>query len=422
MTNPISYSVEVAWSGQLIGIFTIGTSVLDGPDVLGGSFGGNAFDDITGDTKAVSIARGRSTDMSTMQQGRAIITLRDPTGRYNPDNLASPLADYLLPMRPVRIQAIYGGNTYGLFKGYIARIEHDPDPQIRQTVIEAVDLFEWLALMKPFITTIYTDQTVSTIIGGILDSIGWTDSHFRSIEAGGEVIPFWGGGDTDYNWSTAHGDTSALALIEELLRIDLGMFFIDGRGRAVYRTRNTRYANGPPDGAITGAVMTGLKASISKDTVINGQYVIRTTGPFSGYPWADFINHFWSDDASRLAYGRRDGQPIASLYLRTDAQAEQLGRFIVALNAQPRSPGRAIHIYNRDDTSIQQMLNRDIGDLLSVSESLGGTAFTGRIQNLQHNISGAGILHRTTYSVQKITTAAFTIGTSVIGGPDVLAY
>lgn len=401
MTNPITYSIEVAWTGQLTGVFTIGTSTIGGTDVIAGYFGGNAFDDVTSDVKALTIARGRASDMSTMQQGRAVITLRDSDGTYNPENAGSALHDYLVPMRPVRIRATYAGTTYGLFLGYISRIEHNPDPKVRQTVIEAVDFFEWLSGAKPTIA-VQTNKTVDYLIGLILDAVGWNDPNMRALGVSNTTIP---------SWSLA-GGTSAISAIEILLRVDLGMFYIDGDGVATYLNRNTRYANGTPAVTLDGTYLSGLRTSAEKDRIINYQTVTKTgSTPQTA-----------SDAASRKAYGYRDGSPLDSAYLESDSVALSLAQFIVAMNAQPRSPGRQIDVFNRSAAAITQQLSREIGDLVTVSESLGGTAFTGRIQALQHQVTRAGNLHRATFVVQKISASAFTIGASTIGGADVIAY
>ena len=64
-----TYTVEVAWTGALTGVFTVGTSTVDGAHVLAGTFGANTFDDITSAVYALSTIRGRSDDLGAIQQG-----------------------------------------------------------------------------------------------------------------------------------------------------------------------------------------------------------------------------------------------------------------------------------------------------------------------------------------------------------------
>ena len=391
--------VQVAWTGQLTGVFTIGTSTIGGTDVIGGAFGGNVFDDLTADTLSVTCRRGRASDMAAMEQGTCLIRLKDADGTYNPENAASSLADYLDVMRPVRVRETYGGTTYGLFYGYISQVEYDPST--KQAIIEAVDFFEWLSGVRPTVAEL-TSQTVGYIIGAILDAVGWTDPVLRDIDSGGSTIPSW----------EATGASTALTLVENLLQIDLGAVFVDGDGVVTYQTRNARYANGTPVATLSGSLVGGLKTSISVRSIINGQTVQRTGGTAQTA----------TDEASRLARGYRDGAAIESAYLESDTQALSLARWVVAVNATPRPPARGVRLINRDETTLLQQLSREIGDLVTVSEPVGGTSFNGRIQAIEHTISEAGKVHETTLAVQKVTVSAFTIGTSTIGGTDVIAY
>jgi len=398
MTTAV-YSYEVAWTSQLAGVFIIGTSTIGGTDTLGGDFGNNTFDEITPDVMSCDITSGRDSDLSSMQQGMCTLILKDPTGKYNPENASSTLNGKLLPLRPVRVKATFSGTDYGLFYGYISRIEYDPEA--RQSTIEAVDLFEWLSTYSPSIGTV-TNYTVSQIIGLILDSIGWTDPTLRSIETGGNVIPSW----------SADGNTTSLGLIQTLLSIDLGIFFISKSGVATYKTRNIFYSNEAAVATISGSLSSSLKTSVEKDKIINGQYALRTGG----------VATFATNTESRKAYGYRNGSPVTSAQFESDTAAASFANFVVALNGTPRSPTRNIALINRDDTTLTQQLTREIGDMVNVTESTGSTSFKGRVQGMRHSISNAGTLHTTNIMVQKVVLSVFTIGVSVLDGVDVIGY
>lgn len=396
-----TYSVQVSWSGRLTGVFTIGTSPIGGTDVIGGTFGNYEYDTLTDDVKRIEIRRGRASDFGAMQQGSCTLRLSDSTGKYNPENPSSPLVGYLVPMRPVRITATYDGTAYGLFHGFIASIEHDPDPETQETVIYAVDLFEWLNAHKPVIAT-QTSKTIDYLIGQILDAIGWTDPAARSLEASLDTVPSW----------SADGSSTALSLITTLLQTDMGAFLIDGNGKAVYRNRGIRYGQGSVVDTFTAAHMRRIRASVSKDDIVNSQTVTRTGGT------AQTV----TDAESRRMYGYRDGAAISSAYLGSDSQANSLAQFLVLLQKDPRVPARSLDLINGDATRLVKQLAREIGDLVAVNESVGGSFFTGRIQGLSHDISDGFTVHRTTFSVQKTNLQAFTIGMGTIGGPHVLAY
>ena len=100
-----SFSVQVAWSSTLTGIFTVGTSTVGGTDVVGGGGRGATFASVNADAFEATIQRGRPTDLQTMQQGTCTLKLKDPGGQYNPLNPSSAFYGQTVPMRPVRIRA-----------------------------------------------------------------------------------------------------------------------------------------------------------------------------------------------------------------------------------------------------------------------------------------------------------------------------
>lgn len=100
-----TWDVGVAFSGAVSGVWTVGRSQVGGADVVGGSFGNNVFDDISSDVRGIRIARGKASDLGAMESGRCTLVLKDSDGTYSPENPASSLAGYLVPMRPLRVRA-----------------------------------------------------------------------------------------------------------------------------------------------------------------------------------------------------------------------------------------------------------------------------------------------------------------------------
>jgi hypothetical protein len=336
-----------------------------------------------------------------MQQGTCVLTLKDPDGKYNPENASGVLYGKLLPMRPLKITCvqIYGFtvNYFSLFHGFISRIEFNPET--RETIIEGVDLFEWLTTYSPSIGTVL-NYTVGQIIGLILDSLGWTDPTMRSIEAGGNVVPSW----------SADGGTTSIGLIETLLQTDLGTFYISNSGVATYKTRCLLYCNGAALYTISDSVNVGFNVSIEKDSIINGQYACKTGGSKT----------FATNTESRKSFGYRNGSPVTTDQFESDTAASSFANFIVAINGNPRSPTRNITLINKDDATLYKQLIIELTDMVEVSEAIGNTSFNGRVQSISQTISGGYI--KTVLSVQKTSINAFTIGYSTIGGADVIAY
>lgn len=404
--------VKIAWSTGTSGAFLIGTSTIGGTDVLPGRYGpaAVAFTDETARVKEASGRRGRDATLASMSEGTCRIVLKDTNGRFNPDNPASPLAGQLVPGRPVQVTATHLGVTYGLFYGVISSLESHPNRNERECVLDCVDLFEWLNVSYPVFTT--GVSTVGAVIGFILDAIFFTGASYRRLDTGSTIPSF-----------VADGSRTALQLIEELLTVDMGTFFIDGNGAATYYARTARFGATNPRlllsspfvtiDALTGTTLASLAPRVDLASIVNRQRVTREGGS----------EQTAQNTTSQTTYGIREGSAITSSYLYDDAQAGNLAGFLVQLQKDPRSPARDVELLNRDDGSIIQQLYLEVGDRVSVSETVGGTSFNGIIDAVNWELWGGAQFHRTTFLVSKRTAPTwFTIGTSTLGGTHVLGY
>lgn len=398
-----TYLIEVAWSRTRTGAFTIGTSLIGGTDQIAGLYSHFTFDSIKADVKDIVIQRGRIGQDGAMNAGTCTIVLKDLTGTYNPENTGSSLSPNVLPLRPIRVRATHNSITYGEFFGFITRIEHDPAPTAQETRIEAIDFFYWLDDCKPVISL--GETTVGAAIGALLSAAGLTDPAYIALDTG-HRIPFLVG----------DGTKSALSLIQELLVVDMGVFFVDGDGKVTYHDTNRRYCEAAVDDTFTTAMIGGARPSTDIQQVRNGFTVTRDA------PGA--IPQTAYDATTRDAgyYGAKDGDAITSKYLMSDTQAGSLAAFKVLLYKDPTNPVRGVRLSNSSDTNIVKQLARDVGDRVALSESLGGTATTGFIEGVSHHIWGAGRFHETTFTISKRRFDFFTLGTSVIGGSAVIGY
>ena len=125
--------VHVGWESLSGLVFRLDVSTLDGVDVLDGlgvtDFSGT-YDDVTHDTTDLRIRRGRSSKLENIQAGSCTFRLSRPQQPdfYNPNapSGVAPIAGLdpgFAPMRPVRVQAVYGATTYPLFRGFIRYFE-----------------------------------------------------------------------------------------------------------------------------------------------------------------------------------------------------------------------------------------------------------------------------------------------------------
>lgn len=391
-------AVEVAWSTRLTGVITVGTYQVGNTDVVGGTWGQNAFDDISTDVYSIPlIERGRTEPFGPMSMGRAQIVLNDSTAKYNPENSASSLYGYLLPFRPVRIRETYGGVTYGLFNGFIEEIRHDPDA--RKSYINCVDFFERLAGTKPTIASMGATN-VGAAIGAVLDARGWTAAEWRSLDDGHSIPDF-----------SASADKDGTELITDVLAADLGTFFVDGDGLTTYHSLSRRYKRQAVVATWDGTMITAAQPATTVRRIVNKQTVTRSGGAAQSY----------TDTDSERQYDTREGAAITSAYLNTDAQALDCAEWIVLTRKDPRPPAREVSMIAADETRLLQILAREVGDYVTATVDREGTTLSGWIEGLRIVIE-PGLIHRASYTLGKKTVNMWTVGQSQVGSADLVGY
>lgn len=415
-----SFTVEVAWESAVTLVFKLDVSTLDSGALLDGigvgDFSG-AYDNVTNDVEDVRIKRGRDDRLRGMQAGEATFVLYRPNAPdfYNPNapSGVSPLGGLspgFVPMRPVRIRAVYNATTYSLFYGFVRSAEWDSVS--KRCTVNCVDLFLWMSRVIPDFTAAEAAtagvDTTSEAVAYILDQVGFTDPTKRDLEAGGDSIAL-----TDYN----EGTTNALAIVEELLEAERGVFYIAGDGSATYRTRQARYET---DSSATFANETLQYGSgLDLDRIVNRQTVTRQNASR-----VDVYTATATSGDSVSTYGLSDGSTVASPYISTNANADALANYLVDALDVPRPP-ITLTIDNQDATTIVRQLSLDLGDritaptqyqsfIFGVSTFGGSATFAGtadyHIEQITHELDHGGVYHRTTYVLSERGSEFFRFG------------
>lgn len=100
--------------------FVLDLDVLDGDAVLGSGY---TYTDVSSYVREVQTRRGRQRSTEQFAAGTATVVLDNRDARFDPLNLSGPYAAAgvtgVVPMRPIRISAIYGATTYRMFSGFI---------------------------------------------------------------------------------------------------------------------------------------------------------------------------------------------------------------------------------------------------------------------------------------------------------------
>jgi hypothetical protein len=145
--------------------------------------------DVSSEVQAVSIQRGRNANADQFQAGTASIRIADVNGDFNPENLSSPYAGLLLPLRKVTLTATDNntGLVYPLFAGYITGYNYTQAQvvgEVSYTVLQASDGFRLLNMgTVSTVTGATAGQLSGARVTKILDQIAWPNS-MRDIDAG----------------------------------------------------------------------------------------------------------------------------------------------------------------------------------------------------------------------------------------------
>jgi hypothetical protein len=145
--------------------------------------------DVSSQINRIETNRGRTALSDQFQTGSLTLRIVDQNGDFNPQNLLSPYAGLLDPMKKVQITATYSGTTYPIFSGFITSyVTTYPDnssfDDVAITTIQAIDAFRLAQLAQiSTVTGASAGDLSGTRINQILDEIDWPASQ-RDVDAG----------------------------------------------------------------------------------------------------------------------------------------------------------------------------------------------------------------------------------------------
>jgi hypothetical protein len=190
-------------------------------------------DDVTDDVLrrgAVVFQYGRdqARQLSPPMVGSISFGLCNADRIYSPENPDSPIVDDIAPAAPVKVEVVTGDTLYPLIRGRVDDFEVHPDRDNRSADISALDD---LSLLRgtTISTELYEAQRTGTLIGVILDAIGWTAP--RDLDLGGTFVPWW--------WAE---NKDAFTALTELLESEgpPSIAYIAPDGTFTYRDRHHR--------------------------------------------------------------------------------------------------------------------------------------------------------------------------------------
>lgn len=135
-----------------------------------------AYVETAGTLSGMTVVDARIADIGTCVL-RAINTDR----RWSPDNAGGPYYPYLLPNRPVKIEATDGVTTWPIWRGFTQRITPDPDQY--GTLYATIECVDVLGLLQTYGVTIPVQEDI--LPGDLLRAV--TSTALRAPRATGYI-------------------------------------------------------------------------------------------------------------------------------------------------------------------------------------------------------------------------------------------
>lgn len=331
----------------------------------------------------VSIRRGRNRVLNSFEAGTATVVLEDENGDYNPQNTSSPYYGKLLPLRKIRIWADYddGGGTdrYYLYSGYIVSFDNTfrlGNDEVSTVTFQCVDAFRLLQNVQ--ISTVAgssAGQTTGARIENLLDLASFPVSQ-RLIDVGDTLVQ-----------ADPATSRSLLAACQNIEQTELGGFFIDDEGNAVFLSRSTvsEKADETPllfndDG--TNISYQSIDFAYDDTQIFNDITVTRLGGTAQNVQSTSSIETYFIHSGSR-----------SDLLMQTDAEA--LDQASMLLNARENALLRidSIGLNLMDSTASNRIvagLESDLFTLINVTKTgQASSTFTLElfVQGIQHDIT-----------------------------------
>jgi hypothetical protein len=331
----------------------------------------------------VSIRRGRNRVLNSFEAGTASVVLEDENGDYNPQNVSGPYYGKLLPLRKIRIWADYddgsGVDRYYLYSGYITSFDNTfrlGNDEVSTVTFQCVDAFRLLQNVN--ITTVAgssAGQTTGARSENLLDIASFPVSQ-RLIDVGDTLVQ----ADPGTN-------RTLLGACQTIEQSELGGFFIDDEGNAVFLSRTTVSEKADETPLLfndngTDISYQSIDFAYDDTQIFNDITVTRLGGVAQNVQSTSSIETFFIHSGSR-----------SDLLMQTDAEA--LDQASMLLNARENALLRidSIGLNLMDSTASNRIvagLESDLFTLINVTKTgQASSTFTLElfVQGIQHDIT-----------------------------------
>ncbi len=181
--------------------------------------------------QGIKLVRGRDQvrALAPPMAGSLALVLDNTSRDYSPETPASPLAGYLIPGRPVRVERDQGANRYYLFAGRVDGLIQHPEPGVRTVEIRALGALSRLKGVK-LSTPLYQDVRTDQALGYLLDAAG-VEASLRVLDVGRTTLAWW--------WLDAEDALEAAVALVNTEGPGASLYE-DGQGRIRFESRHYR--------------------------------------------------------------------------------------------------------------------------------------------------------------------------------------
>jgi hypothetical protein len=323
----------------------------------------------------------------------------------------------VVPMRPIRVRAVWNAVTYDLFRGFVDTWDVDWKGSYESEVtVPCTDAFKVFgaysrtALGAP----VGAGEDSGARVNRILDSLGWSASD-RVISTG----------DSTLQGTTLEGD--GLAELQLVADSEIGELYVRGDGKVVFRNRQaivseTRSTTVQATFGGDPAELPYHDVGISCDDVQMAN-LVRATREGGAEQTA-------SDTASIAEYTTHTFERSGLLHV-SDGETLSWAQWILHLAKDPELRFDQLTVRPiKDETALfPQVLSREIGDRIAIKRQPPGDGDIVErevfIRGIEHTIEG-GHQWETTWVLQSATQVGsfFTLGHATLGvlGQNALVY
>lgn len=283
--------------------------------------GGPVWVDYSDRLSEFTVSRTSSTNGPLVEWNASTMTctLRNTDGVLDPTLLSQPP-----PGSAIRIRKVHAGISYPIFRGYVDSWVPSRSPTEAAISVIATDGMDLLSRddRAPLGAPVGAGELTSDRVGRILDSAGWPTSE-RSISVGSSTV----------QGATLGG--RALDEIKLVTKSEVGEFFVDPNGMAVFRGRQ-----------VLRAMATGESVATFGTDLAGGEL------PYAGHLGSSYDRRDMSNvvratrvsgaqqtrtDAASVARYRESAAPSADgLLLETDTEVASWAGYVLRQQSVPQ--------------------------------------------------------------------------------------